>query len=156
MWLQRIPNSWASEPGDLLFIRGDPVDANPGHVMIFVAPGIVHGAVFEALETGTLIGQYWYDTDVFEFRTRPALLLPPAPPPPKPKPVLPPAEGSPTGTDLMNANLIGLPNVKAANLAVKNGWTLWYWSKSHFVAQVGGLPTKVALFANAGYRKPKA
>jgi cell wall-associated NlpC family hydrolase len=72
-----ISRDHSLEPGDLLFIEGDPTEVNPGHVMIYVSPG----QVFQAEETGTLIGQFAYDTTQFEFLTRPALLLP-APPAP--------------------------------------------------------------------------
>lgn len=67
-----VPN----EVGDLLFIPGDPIDANPGHVVMFVSPG----QCIEAEETGTLIGQKPFATDSWEFRTRPALALPEPPP----------------------------------------------------------------------------
>lgn len=68
--------SQPNEPGDLLFIPGDPIDANPGHVVMYVSPG----QCFEAEETGTLIGQRAFDTNSWEFRTRPALAYPaPAP-----------------------------------------------------------------------------
>jgi hypothetical protein len=61
-----------SEPGDLLWIPGlDAEGSAPGHVMGFVEDG----QVFQAMETGTLIGQYAYDTSVWSFRTRPALQL---------------------------------------------------------------------------------
>ena len=61
-----------SEPGDSLFIAGsDGTTTAPGHVMIFVRPG----RVFQAEMTGTFIGEFDYDTTVFDFRTRPALAL---------------------------------------------------------------------------------
>jgi NlpC/P60 family len=141
----------ASEAGDLLFIPGsDAIGVLPGHVMIYVSPG----QVFQAEQTGTLIGQFAYNTDLWEYRSRPALSLPFAPAPPA-KPTLPPAKGTPTAAELQQTNLVKLPNVAAANLAVRNGWTLWYFSIDHFVPQIGGEPTGVALYANAGYKKPR-
>ena len=136
-----------SEPGDLLFIEGSPVDANPGHVMIYVSPG----EVFEAFETGTLIGQFPFDTDLWEFRTRPALLLP-APPAPPP---LPPARGHPTAGQIKSAGLVVMTDIAEAELAEANGWALWYWASTHFVAQVGSKPNGVTLYANKDWRKRK-
>ena len=75
--LYRIGPNVKSKPGDLLFIAGaDPLGTEPGHVMMFVAPGVIHGKVFEAEMTGTKIGLYPYDTEVYEYRTRPALFYP--------------------------------------------------------------------------------
>ena len=144
-----------SEPGDLLFIPGsDAIGVLPGHVMIYVSPG----QVFQAEETGTKIGQFAYPTDQWEYRSRPALSLPFAPVVPKPKP-LPAPKGTPTAAQLKDANLVGLPNVAAAELAKRNGWALWYFSEGHnppFVAQIGGAPNHTALYANIGYRQPRA
>jgi hypothetical protein len=139
-----------SEPGDLLFYPGDPIDANPGHVVIYVSPGIC----FQAEETGTRIGQFPWDTDAWEFRTRPAFILPDGPT--QSPPALPAGVGKPTKTALINAGVVLLQNVAAAEVALRNGWTLWYWSATHFVAQVDGDPRKVALYANAHYEQKKA
>ena len=136
--------SIANEVGDLLFIAGDPIDPNPGHVVMYVAPG----EVFEAEETGTRIGQFPFDTDAWEFRTRPALALPEAPPPAPPAP-LPPAKGHPTAAQLKKAGLVAMADIAQAEQAEKNGWHLWYWASTHFVAQVGAKPDGVALYANA-------
>lgn len=129
--------------GDLLFIPGDPVDENPGHVVFYISPGVV----YEAEETGTTIGQFPFDTDAWEFRTRPALALP-EPPPPPPPPVMPPARGHPTPGQLKKAGLVGLADVAQAEQAQKDGFDLWYWSATHFVAQVQGDPKGVALYVN--------
>ena len=84
----QIPPAWPSEPGDLLFIAGsDAVGALPGHVMGYVSPG----QVFQAPFTGEPITQYPYDTNVYEYRTRPALLAPLPPPNPSPVPDSPAA-----------------------------------------------------------------
>lgn len=70
------------EPGDLGWIAGsDGTPTSPGHVWGYVSPG----RIFQAEETGTVIGEFDYDTSVFDFRTRPALQLP-LPAPPKPNP----------------------------------------------------------------------
>lgn len=142
-----------NEVGDLLFIRGDPSEVNPGHVVMYAAPG----EVFEAEETGTLIGQFPFDTDAWEFRTRPALSLPEAPPPPPPAPPkpMPPAVGHPRQADLTKAGLVEMADVAQAEEAEINGWALWYWSKTHFVAQRGAKPEGVALYANHSWTTKK-
>lgn len=71
-------------------------------------------------------------------------------PQPAPKPPLAPAEGSPSVVQMTRAQMVGLKNVAQANQAVKNGWHLYYWSKDHFVVQVGGEP-KAALYANKAW-----
>ena len=55
----------------------------------------------------------------------------------------------------MEIGIVGLPNVAAAELAKRNGWALWYFSEGHnppFVAQIGGFPKKVPLYANSSYK----
>lgn len=96
------------EVGDLIFIEGSPIDANPGHVMIYVSPGVV----FEAEETGTLIGQKPYDTSQFEFRTRPALAYP-------------------MPQTITKAKLVQVGPGNAAT-AVRNGWNRRYWNGTTF------------------------
>lgn len=76
------------------------------------------------------------------------------PTPPKP-PVLPPAVGKPSAAQLAAAGLVALRSVAQATAAIAHGWHLWYFSKDHFVAQVGGKPNGVTLFANASWRKVK-
>jgi cell wall-associated NlpC family hydrolase len=143
---ERILNS---EPGDLLFSPGDPFDPNPGHVVMYVSPGVC----FQAEETGTRVGTFPWDTDSWEFRTRPSFTLPAVSTPPHP---LPAGVGRPTKQALINAGVVLLPNVAAAEVAIHNGWTLWYWSATHFVAQEDGDPRKVALYANAHYRQKRS
>lgn len=145
-----------SEPGDGLFIPGtDAIGKLPGHVMIYVSPGVV----FQAEETGTRIGLFHVNTDNWSYRTRPALELPLRPAPKPVSPPMPPARGTPTAAQLKQTNLVKLPNVPAAELAVRNGFALWYFSEKHdppFVAQIGGEPSGVVLYANAAYKGKKA
>lgn len=144
-----------SQPGDLLFISGsDAIGVMPGHVMGYVSPG----RVFQAEETGTRIGEFPYPTDQWEYRTRPALALPFAPPPPPVVKPMPTPHGTPTAAQLKDAKLVLLKNVAQATLAKRNGWALWYFASEHnppFVAQIGGAPSHVALYANVNYRSKK-
>jgi cell wall-associated NlpC family hydrolase len=122
-----------SQRGDLLFIAGDPIDANPGHVMIYLAPGIIHGAVFEAEQTGTKIGRFEYDTEQYEFRTRPALAHPAA----------------------VTVRKSGLTPVNLAqqDLAVKNGWLLRYWNGVTFATTPPSPLRTTTVYASAKFRK---
>lgn len=123
-----------SKRGDLLFIPGSPVDANPGHVMIFVAPGIAHGAVFQAEMTGTKLGRFEYDTEVYEFRTRPAL-------------------AHPQPLTIARAGLVRLPNVAAQDEAVHNGWHLRHWNGVNFEIEIPSPPRTTSVYASAKYKK---
>jgi hypothetical protein len=134
-----IGNSVPYEVGDLIFIPGAPIDPNPGHVMMYVGPGLV----FQAEETGTLIGQFPYDTDNFEFRTRPALALPL---PPKPT-------TNPTAAQLTKAGLVLLTTKAQVNLAVANKWTVFYWGGLMFRPDVNLNIAANRLYANKNYRK---
>jgi len=79
----QLPRNEPLQPGDLLFIAGgDPQGNKPGHVMMYVSPG----QVFQALETGTRIGQFAYPTAQYEYATRPALQNPKTPRVPLPPP----------------------------------------------------------------------
>lgn len=122
-----------SQEGDLLFIPGAPVDANPGHVMIFIENGIVHGAVFQAEMTGTKLGRFEYDTEDYEFRTRPALAHP------MPQTI--------TRAGLVRMNLAG------QDLAVRNGWRLRYWNGVNFVLEPPSPLRTTSVYASARYRK---
>ena len=135
-----------SYPGDLLFIAGDPVDPNPGHVVMYKSPGVV----YEAEETGTVIGEFPFDTEAWEFRTRPVAALPPAPAPTPPPPLtpLPPAKGTPRASDLKRAGVHKLTDVAEAEKAKAEGYTLWYWASTHFVAQRDGEQNNTALYVN--------
>lgn len=145
-----IPN----QIGDGLFIPGtDAIGILPGHVAMYLRPGWVA----QAEETGTFIGEFPFDTDNWEYRTRPALMLPFAPVPPKPV-VMPKPEGTPTAADLKGGNLVKLKNVAQAQLAIRNGWATWYFSEKNkppFVAQIAGEPRNTPLYAEAGYRKKR-
>ena len=141
-----------SFPGDLLFVAGDPVDPNPGHVVMYVSPGVV----LEAEETGTVIGKFPFDTDAWEFRTRPVAALPPPPPPvpvpaPAPLPALPPAKGTPPASALKKAGLTLLTSHEDAVSALQKGFELWYWASTHFVAQRDGEPTDTKLYVNSKF-----
>ena len=110
--------SLPNEVGDGLFIPGAPIDPNPGHVMMYAKPGWV----FEAEETGTLIGLKPFDTDSWEFRDRPSLALP---------------VPSPTAAELATKQL--KPIVQdAVAAAVKEGWNIftWDWKKNVFIKAV--------------------
>ena len=114
-----LPRSAANEAGDLLFIEGsDPLGNAPGHVMIYVEPGWV----FQAPFTGESIKAYEYDTDVWEYRTRPALALP-----------LP----GPTLAQL-NADQMKPIAHSLVAAAVKEGWNIftWDWKKNVFIKAV--------------------
>ena len=66
-----LPRNEPLQPGDLLFTAGsDSQNNKPGHVAIYVGPG----QVFQALETGTRIGQFGANTGQYQYATRPALL----------------------------------------------------------------------------------
>jgi cell wall-associated NlpC family hydrolase len=123
----------ASKPGDLLFIPGDPIDANPGHVMIFVAPGVAHGVVFEAEMTGTKIGRFEYDTESYEFRTRPAL-------------------AHPLPTTIARAGLVRV-NLAGQDEAVHNGWRLRYWNGVTFATEPPSPLRTTSVYASARYKK---
>ena len=154
-------------PGDLCFIRGSDPGPNgePGHTGMFVGIGDIHDPAqhtftpdaggrpvfLNAPYTGDPGGvRFDYFSSVL-FHTRPELLLPSPPP----APVLPPPSGAPSPQALAQTGLVLLPNVAAAQLALKNGWALWYWSKTQFFPQVGGKPTGCRLYANRAYAKPK-
>ena len=141
--------SLASFPGDLMFVQGDPEEVNPGHVVLYVSPGLV----YEAEETGTHIGAFPFDTDAWEFRTRPVAALSPPPPPepapaPAPKPELPPAKGTPRAADLKKAGLHLLTSHDDAEKAIGEGYHLWYWASTHFVAQRDGDPMGTKLYVS--------
>lgn len=137
-----IGNSVPYEVGDLIFIEGAPIDPNPGHVMMFIEDGLV----FEAEETGTKIGPFPYDTDNFEFRTRPSLALPLPPGPTK----------HPTAAQIAKAGLVVLANKNQINLAIANKWTVFYWGGLIFrPASEGPAPANATLYANKRYRQPR-
>lgn len=121
-----------SQAGDLLFIAGDPIDANPGHVMIFVEEGVV----FQAEETGTRLGRFEYDTNAYEFRTRPAL-------------------AHPLPTTIKKAGLVRLPNLAAQDLAVRNGWRLRYWNGVSFATARPNPLRTTSVYASAKYKKKR-
>lgn len=136
------------EAGDLIFIEGSDPGPNgePGHVMGYVSPGVV----FQAPYTGVTINQYNYDTSVFSYRTRPALLLPAAPV----KPI-----GNPTPEQVAKSGLVALHNTTEAKQAIANGWTLWIWNGAKFVPAPANkpLPQNTVEYANKGWHaaRPK-
>lgn len=143
----QIPKEMPSQVGDLFFIAGsDAIGAKPGHVMMYVAPG----EVFQAPQTGMKIGQYPYDTNVFEYRTRPALALPNAPVPPAPSFDLP------TTAQLAQAGLTHLTDHNQAVLAINNGWPLYYFAGGHFVKVHPNLPFGTPEYANINYAHKRA
>lgn len=141
--IHQLPASAKSEAGDLLFIAGsDPIGHEPGHVMIYVE----EGKVFQAPFTGEKIGFYAYDTSVFEYRTRPALALP-----------LPPVvTKKPSAQQLATAGLVPLANPAQARLAIANGWTVWHWSGTGFVASSMPLPKGTPEYANKNYKTKRS
>ena len=128
------------EPGDLIFIAGsDSLGVEPGHVMIYISPG----QVFQAPFTGEDIGQYPYDTEIFEYRTRPALALPPPSVPTR----------NPTAEQIAHAGLVVVKLGNESNLAIANGWTVFYWGGFIFrPASEGPAPANATLYANKNYR----
>ena len=141
--VHQIPNSWPSEPGDLYFVKGsDSVGAAPGHVMGFVSAG----RVFQAEYTGgPPIGEFPYDTRVWEYRTRPALALPLPPGPTK--------NATPVQVSQAGLVVVSLPKAK---IAMNNGWPVYHWGGLSFDIQLP-LPRNVTLYANHAYmqRRPK-
>lgn len=141
--LYQLPASAKSEPGDLLFILGsDPLGNEPGHVMMFVADG----EVFQAPFTGEKIGQYPYDTNVFEFRTRPALALKPAGPAPT---------KNPSTTQLTHAGLVLLTGPAQARTAIANGWTIYVWNGIGFSGASGRESKGTPEYANVKFSTPR-
>lgn len=143
--VHQIPNSWPSEPGDLLFIAGsDAVGAAPGHVMGYVSPG----QVFQGEYTGgPPIGQFPANTRVWEYRTRPALALPLPPKPPV---------KNPTPDDLMRAGLVALSSPAQARLALANGWVVYRWDGSWFVTATSPQPKGTTEYASIHYKERNA
>jgi hypothetical protein len=129
-----LPN----EPGDGLFIQGDPSEANPGHVMMYAKPGWV----FEAEETGTLIGLKPFNTDAWEFRTRPSLALPIA-------------TQFPTPLQLERAKLVKLLNPAEATMAINNGWPIFIWTGTQFEPAPASHPANPTEYADADYPNPR-
>ena len=124
------------EPGDLWFIPGDPIDANPGHVMIFVKDGVMHGAIFQAEMTGTLIGQFEYDTaNRPEFRTRPAL-------------------AHPQQATIDKAGLLVVDPVSARQ-AQRNGWAIRNWNGTNFPVATNRPTRTTTLYASVNFRKKR-
>lgn len=124
-----------SEPGDLLFSAGDPIDANPGHVVIFVSPGVVHGVVFEAEMTGTRIGPFQYDTDDFEFRTRPAL-------------------AHPMPQTIAKAGLTVVTPAQA-RIAQRDHWALRNWDGEHFPLASTNPSRTTTLYASVHFKRKR-
>ena len=136
------------EVGDLIFIEGsDPVPT----VSRDTSWDTSHPALCFRLRTPALrCNQYSYDTSVFSYRTRPALLLPPAPV----KPI-----GNPTPEQVAKSGLVALHNTTEAKQAIANGWTLWIWNGAKFVPAPANkpLPQNTVEYANKGWHtaRPK-
>jgi hypothetical protein len=129
------------ETGDLIFIAGsDAIGKAPGHVMIYVSPG----QVFQAPFTGEKIGQYPYDTSVFEYRTRPSLALKPAPKP---------AWIPPTAHQIALACVVQLKNPAEAAEALNNGWRIFIWDGSKFEDAPAKHPNNPTEYATFGWQK---
>lgn len=126
--LYPIRDQVAYEEGDLIFIEGDPIDANPGHVMIYVSPG----QVFEAEMTGTLIGQKPFDTTQYEYRTRPAL-------------------AHPLPTTIAKQGVVAV-TASQARRAVANGWKRRYWNGSTFGTTPPNPLRTTTIYVNVGFR----
>lgn len=141
----QIPNSWPSEPADLFFIAGsDAIGAKPGHVMGYVAPG----RVFQAEYTGgPPIGEFPYDTRVWEYRTRPALALAmPANPPTK----------NPKAAQLAHAGLVLLTGPAQARTAIANRWVVYVWNGLSFAGAIGKLTKGTPEYANVNFQSKRA
>jgi NlpC/P60 family len=141
--LSKTPN-WI---GDSLFIPGsDSEDGEPGHVMMYAAPGLV----FQAEMTGTLIGLYPFDTDQWQYRCRPALHFPVGPPPgPYPHP-------EPTPAELQRTGLVMLATPADAHAAQANGWRLWTWDELHgrfiVIPAPPDVPTSAGVYASRNWQ----
>jgi NlpC/P60 family protein len=139
----------ANEVGDLLYYPGsDPQGSEPGHVVGYVSPGLV----FQAEMTGTRDGLYPFDTESWEYRTRPALGFPAAPP-------LPTAGGIPPADAIQRAGLVPLPNPNDVIAAEANGWTIWVWSHTRWLAAQNcaqPFPTGTPEYANRDWTKKRA
>lgn len=134
-----LNRSEPSQEGDLLFIPGsDPVGRLPGHVMIWVADGLV----FQAPFTGEKIGQYPYDTSIFEYRTRPALALP----------IGKPGTKNPTKAQIAKAGVVLLANPSQARIAISHGYTVYKWGGNEFVPATLPQPQGTPEYANKNYR----
>lgn len=132
------------EVGDLIFIPGaDPIGAEPGHVMMYVAPG----QVFQAPETGMRIGQYAYDTSQFEFRTRPSLAYPVIHEGRKTK--------HPSAEQIAARQLTPLHDGEQARLALTNGWALFHWDGYEFVRSIGRQKWHTVEYANVHFATPR-
>lgn len=152
----------------------------PGDVVIYGPGEGVHCAVVTAAGTDPLTMSHGMPSEpgfVYVSRGCPAKALgvvryfrydttapaPPAPiapkpvPAPKPAPKIPP----PSAENLEENNLVGMHNVAEATLALKNGWTLWYWTNGEnkqkpFMPQKKGQPTGVTLYANKDYTQKRS
>ncbi len=69
---------------------------------------------------------------------------------PKPKP-----SNQPTAAELAAAKLVHLATQADIDLAVKNGWPLFGWNGTKFVAWKTGLPSGAARYASVNYTKKK-
>jgi NlpC/P60 family protein len=139
----RLNDNVPYEEGDGIFIPGSDAEGDlPGHVMMYVS----EGQVFQAEETGTLIGQFPYDTSVYQYRSRPALGLRPAG---KPK------TKNPTPEQLSMVNFVLLPTPGDARTALNNGWGVFVWKGHWFGKPKGRLAKGTPEYANANYMTPK-
>lgn len=68
-------------------------------------------------------------------------------------PPMPAAKGKPTPADLQVADMTPLRSVAEAQLALSNGWHLFYWTGTAFYPQIGGYPRGAALYAHAQYHE---
>jgi hypothetical protein len=84
--------------------------------------------------TGTKLGRFEYDTESYEFRTRPAL-------------------AHPMPQTISRAGLVRLPNIAAQDLAVRNGWRLRYWNGVNFVTEAPAPLRTTSVYASSRYKK---
>ena len=142
----QIPTTTPREVGDLIFIPGsDPIGDEPGHVMIYVAPG----EVFEAPYTGVDIGPYPYDTSVASYLTRPSLALPV-------RPVnVEPGSQQPGSALLEACGLVKLVGAVESALAQRNGWTIFYFGVDRkFYPFIPNMPPTLQ-YTNTDYTQPR-
>ena len=68
---------------------------------------------------------------------------------------LPKASGAPTPAQMALHHKTLIRNGIVARRVLRRHWRLWYWSKDHFVAQVGGEPRGVVLYVDSSFFKKK-
>lgn len=126
--------------GDLMFMGGsDGTSTLPGHVVVYHSPGLVLQAPF----TGENIQISAYDTDIYDFVTRPGNLYGPT-------------IHGPTIHDLKANGLVRLTTLAQATLTLRNGWQVRGWDGSSFpVLSLNGMPAGTCMYAVINFRNKR-